>query len=192
MILVVRLRSPGWPLRMACGSLPDAWGRHAAYCLPARYAGTTLVAALTDALTGMSVKAERYGRNCSEILAATSGRPFYNGFGLTNHTAVIGTRTRDVQRFSTLAENAGKQRTAPMNDIGLRRASGIREIAHRIWEQEGRPEGQHDRHWEMAKEALAAEKERAGERGYESFRQHAERRQRHLKGMFWAVGVSPA
>lgn len=34
----------------------------------------------------------------------------------------------------------------------------LREIAHGIWEQEGRPEGQHDRHWQMAQEALAAEK----------------------------------
>ncbi len=26
----------------------------------------------------------------------------------------------------------------------------IRELAHQIWESEGKPEGQHDRHWEMA------------------------------------------
>ncbi|MBW6425569.1 DUF2934 domain-containing protein [Rhizobium sp. XQZ8] len=28
----------------------------------------------------------------------------------------------------------------------------IREIAHRRWEQEGRPEGQHDRHWREAEQ----------------------------------------
>jgi hypothetical protein len=26
----------------------------------------------------------------------------------------------------------------------------IRELAHRIWEHEGRPEGRHDEHWERA------------------------------------------
>jgi len=34
----------------------------------------------------------------------------------------------------------------------------LREIAHRIWEDEGRPSGEDRRHWEMAKEILANEK----------------------------------
>jgi hypothetical protein len=34
----------------------------------------------------------------------------------------------------------------------------IREFAHRIWQEEGLPEGQADRHWEMARQAVAAEK----------------------------------
>jgi hypothetical protein len=33
----------------------------------------------------------------------------------------------------------------------------IRELAHAIWEQEGRPEGQAERHWRMAEEAVKAE-----------------------------------
>jgi hypothetical protein len=39
----------------------------------------------------------------------------------------------------------------------------IREFAYRIWEQEGHPVGQEDRHWEMAKQiAREEENERAG------------------------------
>lgn len=42
----------------------------------------------------------------------------------------------------------------------------ISEFAHQIWESEGRPHGQHDRHWEMATklaeaEALAPKKDSA-------------------------------
>jgi hypothetical protein len=37
------------------------------------------------------------------------------------------------------------------------REQRIREVAHRIWEEEDRPHGQADRHWEMAREAIAAE-----------------------------------
>jgi hypothetical protein len=33
----------------------------------------------------------------------------------------------------------------------------IREFAHRIWEQEERPIGQEDRHWEMAKQIVREE-----------------------------------
>jgi hypothetical protein len=33
----------------------------------------------------------------------------------------------------------------------------IRRKAHEIWEQEGRPEGRADAHWEMARELLAQE-----------------------------------
>jgi Protein of unknown function (DUF2934) len=34
----------------------------------------------------------------------------------------------------------------------------LREIAHRIWEEEGRPEGQEQRHWQMAKDIVGDEK----------------------------------
>lgn len=33
----------------------------------------------------------------------------------------------------------------------------IRERAHRIWEEEGRPHGREDSHWEMASEQIAIE-----------------------------------
>ncbi|MGG2399921.1 DUF2934 domain-containing protein [Pseudomonas sp. SH1-B] len=33
----------------------------------------------------------------------------------------------------------------------------IREFAFQIWESEGRPEGQHERHWQMASKLAAAE-----------------------------------
>ena len=33
----------------------------------------------------------------------------------------------------------------------------IRERAHQIWEREGRPEGRHLEHWEMASAEIAAE-----------------------------------
>lgn len=33
----------------------------------------------------------------------------------------------------------------------------IREVAHRLWEQEGRPEGREEAHWEMARELVAIE-----------------------------------
>ena len=39
----------------------------------------------------------------------------------------------------------------------------IRAIAYRIWEAEGKPEGQEARHWRMAEEAILQEgSERAG------------------------------
>jgi hypothetical protein len=34
----------------------------------------------------------------------------------------------------------------------------IREFAYRIWQEEGFPDGQSERHWEMARQAVAAEK----------------------------------
>jgi hypothetical protein len=34
----------------------------------------------------------------------------------------------------------------------------IRDFAYRIWEEEGYPVGEADRHWEMAREAVEAEK----------------------------------
>lgn len=39
----------------------------------------------------------------------------------------------------------------------------VRQLAYRIWEAEGRPEGQEQRHWEMALKIVAAERE-SGER----------------------------
>ena len=33
----------------------------------------------------------------------------------------------------------------------------IRELAYRIWESEGRPEGDHLRHWHQAREQMEAE-----------------------------------
>ncbi|MBD9579118.1 DUF2934 domain-containing protein [Pseudomonas sp. BGr12] len=33
----------------------------------------------------------------------------------------------------------------------------VRELAYQIWESEGRPEGQHDRHWRMARSLAEAE-----------------------------------
>ncbi len=35
----------------------------------------------------------------------------------------------------------------------------IRELAHQIWESEGRPEGQDTRHWEMATKLLDSEQQ---------------------------------
>lgn len=37
------------------------------------------------------------------------------------------------------------------------REERIRELAHRIWETEGRPEGQALRHWNMAERLVEAE-----------------------------------
>jgi hypothetical protein len=34
----------------------------------------------------------------------------------------------------------------------------IREFAYRIWQEEGFPDGQAERHWEMARQAVAAER----------------------------------
>lgn len=38
------------------------------------------------------------------------------------------------------------------------REQRIREIAHRLWEQEGRPSGQEQRHWEMAEAIVRDER----------------------------------
>jgi hypothetical protein len=40
----------------------------------------------------------------------------------------------------------------------------IREIAHSIWEEEGRPAGQEERHWQMAESAFEQEEATAAER----------------------------
>jgi len=42
------------------------------------------------------------------------------------------------------------------------REQRVREIAYRLWEQEGRPSGQDRRHWEMA-EAIARDERLEGE-----------------------------
>ena len=39
------------------------------------------------------------------------------------------------------------------------REQRIREMAHRIWEDEGRPPGRDKRHWEMAESLVGEEKE---------------------------------
>ncbi len=45
-----------------------------------------------------------------------------------------------------------------MSDISTREVeSRIRERAHRIWEDEGCPEGRDKEHWELAKFAIAQE-----------------------------------
>ncbi|MGZ8321568.1 MAG: DUF2934 domain-containing protein [Rhodoplanes sp.] len=36
----------------------------------------------------------------------------------------------------------------------------VRERAYRIWEEEGRPDGRADTHWEMARELVAIEESR--------------------------------
>jgi len=39
---------------------------------------------------------------------------------------------------------------------GTDREESIRRRAHEIWEQEGRPEGQHERHWQQAASEIEA------------------------------------
>jgi hypothetical protein len=48
-------------------------------------------------------------------------------------------------------ESAGPRK--PMND----REERIRRMAHRIWESEGRPQGQAERHWRMAERLVDAD-----------------------------------
>lgn len=43
----------------------------------------------------------------------------------------------------------------------------VRELAHQIWESEGRPDGQHERHWRMALSLAAAEAGKAAPESYE-------------------------
>ena len=40
----------------------------------------------------------------------------------------------------------------------------IREIAHRLWEEEGRPANQEERHWQMAESAVEQEEADEAER----------------------------
>ena len=46
----------------------------------------------------------------------------------------------------------------PNRTHGELRERRLREIAHRIWEEEGRPEGQDRRHWQMAKDIMVNQK----------------------------------
>lgn len=52
-----------------------------------------------------------------------------------------------------------------MNDARshAQRQSRIREIAHSIWESEGRPAGQEIRHWLMAEKLVLAEERHAAQ-----------------------------
>lgn len=48
------------------------------------------------------------------------------------------------------------------------RHARISEIAHSIWESEGRPVGQETRHWLMAEKLVLAEERHASQRGDEN------------------------
>jgi hypothetical protein len=41
------------------------------------------------------------------------------------------------------------------------REERIRQMAHRIWESEGRPQGQQERHWRMAQRLIEASEDTA-------------------------------
>ena len=47
-----------------------------------------------------------------------------------------------------------------MDEEDLKRR--IRERAHRIWEEEGRPDGRENQHWELARFAIAQEDAQTG------------------------------
>jgi hypothetical protein len=51
----------------------------------------------------------------------------------------------------------------------------IREIAHRMWEEEGRPHDQSERHWEMARQVIEEEEQerRRGAAGADTPRKSA-------------------
>jgi hypothetical protein len=57
----------------------------------------------------------------------------------------------DVQRMKAAASPTQRQ-------------DRIREIAHSIWESEGRPAGQEERHWLMAEKLVLAEERHAAQR----------------------------
>jgi hypothetical protein len=44
-----------------------------------------------------------------------------------------------------------------MDDVEQRRQDKIREVAHRIWREEGCPDGRADAHWQMARDLVAVE-----------------------------------
>src|ERR1700722_3004320 len=50
-------------------------------------------------------------------------------------------------------QGVANTRGKPMED----REQRIREIAHRLWEEAGRPSGQADEHWEKARQIVDAE-----------------------------------
>ncbi len=45
------------------------------------------------------------------------------------------------------------------------RRQRLSERAHAVWEREGRPEGEHERHWATAEEELRAEEQEQGRAG---------------------------
>jgi hypothetical protein len=49
-----------------------------------------------------------------------------------------------------------------MDERERKREDRIREVAHRIWREEGCPHGRHEQHWQMARDLVAIEE------GYES------------------------
>jgi hypothetical protein len=53
-------------------------------------------------------------------------------------------------------------RTSPSPEQEAARRSRIERLAHQIWESEGRPEGQAERHWSMAERLVEAAEEEAG------------------------------
>jgi hypothetical protein len=44
-----------------------------------------------------------------------------------------------------------------MDDLEHRKQDRIREVAHRIWREEGCPDGRADAHWQMARDLVAVE-----------------------------------
>src|SRR5690554_4850926 len=58
-----------------------------------------------------------------------------------------------ASRRSSNATCKRRRRTAMVDE------ARVRDLAHKIWESEGRPEGQEQRHWDMALEIVTAERE---------------------------------
>ena len=44
-----------------------------------------------------------------------------------------------------------------MDEKERKREDRIREVAHRIWREEGCPQGRHEQHWQMARDLVAIE-----------------------------------
>ncbi len=42
-----------------------------------------------------------------------------------------------------------------MDERERKREDRIREVAHRIWREEGCPHGRHEQHWQMARDLVA-------------------------------------
>ena len=55
----------------------------------------------------------------------------------------------------------------------------LREIAHRIWEDEGRPDGQDQRHWKMAKDILRNERIAGEDSADDEDEEQADEERRH-------------
>lgn len=67
---------------------------------------------------------------------------------------------------SDLRKKAGIETMSEKPD----RDERIRELAHRIWESEGRPQGQQMRHWQMATRLIEASERAEEERKHDSDR----------------------